>query len=266
MLLLRLFAPLLALACALPATAGMEKESHSTRGGLFFAMLTPDVERVMVRFDDKAQLQQLAQHCNTGKAVFALQAAGKYQCKADVVKTPSGADDWEGVGVTVQGPVRQSDRQDYALFSVTPPATPRWEVRKLDPEARNALHTFLQSDTRRFGGLLRQLKMDAATVIRQPQGGPSAPGAPGGRETLVVPGKVVRVADAFYEAQRHHVFVRNQGAYAYMGEVPGAPVSYVDIDGNDLPGLVVSEGCDGWCISLWGLTGGLRQVGTFGGH
>lgn len=264
--LLRLFASFLALICALPATAGMEKESHSTRDGLFFAMLTPDVERVMVRFDDKARLQQLAQHCNTGKAVFALQVAGKYQCKAEVHKTPSGADDWEGVGVTVQGPVRQSDPQDYALFSVTPPATPRWEVRKLDPEARNALHTFLQSDTRRFGGLLRQLKMDAATAIRQPQGGPTAPSAPGGRETLVVPGKVVRVADAFYEAQRHHVFVRNQGAYAYMGEVPGAPVSYVDIDGNDLPGLVVSEGCDGWCISLWGLTGGLRQVGTFGGH
>ena len=272
MLLLRLFAPLLALACVLPAAAGMEKESHSTRGGLFFAMLTPDVERVMVRFDDKAQLQQLAQHCNTGKAVFALQAGGKYQCKAEVSKTTSGADDWEGAGVTVQGPVRQSDRREYALFSSTPPATPRWEVRKLDAEGRNALHTFLQSDTRRFGGLLRQLKLDAATAIRQPQGAAGAGGAPlapraqVGRETLVVPGKRVRDADAFYDAQRHHVFVRNQGAYAYMGEVPGAPASYVDIDGNDLPGLVVGEGCDGWCISLWGLTGGLRQVGTFGGH
>ncbi|MBX9832520.1 MAG: hypothetical protein K2X78_05695 [Burkholderiaceae bacterium] len=272
MLFLRLFAPLLALACVLPASAGMEKESHSTRGGLFFAMLTPDVERVMVRFDDKAQLQQLAQHCNTGKAVFALQAGGKYQCKAEVSKTTSGADDWEGAGVTVQGPVRQTDRREYALFSSTPPATPRWEVRKLDPDGRSALHTFLQSDTRRFGGLLRQLKLDDATAIRQPQGvagaagAPLAPRAQVGRETLVVPGKRVRDADAFYDAQRHHVFVRIQGAYAYMGEVPGAPASYVDIDGNDLPGLVVSEGCDGWCISLWGLTGGLRQVGTFGGH
>ena len=56
------------------------------------------------------------------------------------------------------------------------------------------------------------------------------------------------------------------GGYAYMGEVPGKPDSYVDIDGNDLPGLVVSEGCDGWCVSLWGVTGGLRQVGRFGGH
>lgn len=131
------------------------------------------------------------------------------------------------------------DRRDYALFSVTPPATPRWEVHKLDPEGRNALHTFLQSDTRRFAGLLRQLKLDDATAIRQPQGAAGArlePRAPGGRETLVEPGKVVRFADAFYEAQRHHVFVRSQGAYAYMGEVPGAHDSYVDIDRNDLPG------------------------------
>jgi len=259
-MLVRLLAPLLVMACALPACAGMSKESDSNRGGLFFAMLTPDLEPVIARFDDKAQLQQLAGHCNMGKAVFSLQAGVRYQCKADVFKTPSGADDWEGVGVTVQGPVRQSDRREYALFSLTPPATPRWDVRKIDPDHRAELQAFLQSDPRRFGGLMRQLKLDAAMSIRPPQG------APGARITLVVPGKVVRDADAFYEAQRHHVFVRNQGAYAYMGVVPGTPGSYVDIDGNDLPGLVVSEGCDGWCISLWGLTGGLRQVGTFGGH
>jgi hypothetical protein len=108
---------------------------------------------------------------------------------------------------------------------------------------------------------LRQLKWDDARSIQQPHD------APGARTTVVVPGKVVRDADAFYQAQRHHVFVRSsQGTYAYMGEVPGTPESHVDIDGNDLPGLVVEEGCDGWCISLWRLTGGLRQVGRFGGH
>ena len=86
---------------------------------------------------------------------------------------------------------------------------------------------------------------------------------------MVVPGRVVRDPDAFYGAQRHHVFVRGgsgSGGYAYMGEVPGKPDSYVDIDGNDLPGRVVSEGCDGWCVSLWSLAGGLRQVARFGGH
>ena len=260
----RLLAPFLVLACTLPAFAGMEKESHSTRGGLFFAMLTPDVERVMARFNDKDPLQQLAQHCNTGKAVFALQTGAKYQCKAEVFKNASGAEQWESVGVTVQGPARQSDRQSdrrgYGLFSLTPPTTPRWDVRKIEPEHRTGLQAYLQSDTRRFGWLQPQLRWESALSVRPPQAAADA------RTTLVVPGKVVRDADAFYEAQRHHVFVRKQDAYVYMGEVPGAPASYVDIDGNDLPGLVVSEGCDGWCISLWGLTGGLRQVGTFGGH
>jgi hypothetical protein len=257
----RLLAPLLALICASPAFAGVEKESHITRGGLFFALLTPDVERVIARFNDKAPLQQLAQHCNTGKAVFALQAGAKYQCKAEVFKAASGADEWESVGVTVQGPARQSsDRREYGLFSLTPPATPRWDVRKIEPAHRAGLQTYLQSDTRRFAWLQPQLRWDAALSVRPPQA------AAGARITLVVPGKVVRDADAFYEAQRHHVFVRKQDSYVYMGEVPGAPESYVDIDGNDLPGLVVVEGCDGWCISLWGLTGGLRQVGTFGGH
>lgn len=261
MLLTRLLAPLLALSCALPAIAGMEKESHSTRGGLFFAFLPPDAERVMARFDDKAQLQPLVQHCNADKAVFALQGGAKYQCKAEVFKTPSGADDWDVTGVTVQGPARQSERRQYALFSTASPATPRWDVRKIDPDHRTELQTYIQSDTRRFGALLRQLKWDDAKSIQQPHG------APGARTTVVVPGKVVRDADAFYQAQRHHVFVRSsQGTYAYMGEVPGTPESHVDIDGNDLPGLVVEEGCDGWCISLWRLTGGLRQVGRFGGH
>jgi hypothetical protein len=260
----RLLAPLLALACTLPAFAGMEKESQSTRGGLFFAMLTPDAEQVIARFKDKAPLQQLVQHCNAGKAVFALQEGAKSPCKAEVFKNVSGAEQWESVGVTVQGPApqsdRQSDRREYGLFSLTPPATPRWDVRKMEPEHRAGLQAYLQSDTRRFGWLQPQLRWESAMSVRQPQAAADA------HTTLVVPGKVVRDANAFYEAQRHHVFVRRQGAYVYMGEVPGAPDSYVDIDGNDLPGLVVVEGCDGWCISLWGLTGGLRQVGTFGGH
>mgnify|MGYP006199938493 CR=1 FL=1 len=47
MLLTRLLAPWLALFCALPAIAGMERESHSTRGGLFFAMLTLSISMVL---------------------------------------------------------------------------------------------------------------------------------------------------------------------------------------------------------------------------
>lgn len=261
MLLTRLLVPLLVLSCAWPAIAGTEKESHSTLGGLFFAFLPPDADQVMARFDDKAQVQRLVQHCNMGKAVFDLQAGAKYQCQAEVFKTQPGADDGDVTGVTVQGPARQSDRRQYALFSLAPPTTPLWDVRKIDPDHRTELQAYIQSDTRRFGGLSRQLQWDGARSIQQPHS------APGARTTVVVPGKVVRDAAAFYQAQRHHVFVRgSQGAFSYMGEVPGTPESHVDIDGNDLPGLVVAEGGDGWCISLWRLTGGLRQVGRFGGH
>ena len=157
----------------------------------------------------------------------------------------------------MQGARPQTDNPQYRLFALTPPRTPQWLVAKPDAEQLGALRSFVQSDDRRFGALRRQLQWGAARTIQQPQGA---------RTTVVVPGRVVRDPDAFYGAQRHHVFVRGSSGYAYMGEVPGKPDSYVDIDGNDLPGLVVSEGCDGWCVSLWSLAGGLRQVARFGGH
>ena len=161
----------------------------------------------------------------------------------------------------MQGARPQTDNPQYRLFALTPPRTPQWLVAKPDAEQLGALQSFVQADDRRFGALRRQLQWGAARTVQQPQGA---------RTTVVVPGRVVRDPDAFYGAQRHHVFVRGggsgSGGYAYMGEVPGKPDSYVDIDGNDLPGLVVSEGCDGWCVSLWSLAGGLRQVARFGGH
>ena len=78
--------------------------------------------------------------------------------------------------------------------------------------------------------------------------------------TVIVPGKIVEDREAFYYAQRHHVFVKQDNVHTYLGEIPGKPIKFVDIDGKDLPGLVVEEGCDGWCISLWSLTGELRNI------
>ena len=225
---------IVALVCVPPAWAGMDKEGSSQRPGLFFAWLSPDDGPVWAHFENPAHLQQLVRHCHTGAPVFALQSGTRYQCKAELPPKSAGQEEPYAAGMTVQGPVPQSDTRQYRLF--------------------------VQSDDRRFGALRRQLQWGAARTVQQPQGA---------RTTVVVPGKVVRDPNAFYEAQRHHVFVRGgsgSGGYAYMGEVPGKPDSYVDIDGNDLPGLVVSEGCDGWCVSLWGLTGGLRQVARFGGH
>lgn len=254
---LRMLVFLMAFAAALPVFAGSEKESYSARPGLFFAWLSPDDGAVFARFDQSAHLQQLVQHCRAGRPVFALQGGARYQCRLEVPASGAAGQGPDVVGVTVQGPVPESDRREYRLFALAPPATPRWEVRPTAPDERRALLAWLQSDARRFGGFVKQLAWSGATSVTQPQGE---------RATVVVPGKTVRDAAAFYEAQRHHVFVRTRTAYAYMGEVPGTPAGYVDIDGSDAPGLVVAEGCDGWCISLWGLKGGLRQVGAFGGH
>ena len=251
---------IVALACVPPAWAGLDKEGSSQRPGLFFAWLAPDGGPVWAHFENPAHLQQLVRHCHTGAPVFALQAGTRYQCKAELPPKSAGQEEPYAAGMTVQGPVPQSDTRQYRLFSLTPPRTPQWLVAKPDAEQLGALRSFVQSDDRRFGALRRQLQWGAARTIQQPQGA---------RTTVVVPGRVVRDPDAFYGAQRHHVFVRGgsgSGGYAYMGEVPGKPDSYVDIDGNDLPGLVVSEGCDGWCVSLWSLAGGLRQVARFGGH
>ena len=250
-----------ALICALayiaPSIAGMEKESYSTRPGLFFAWLSPDEGAVLARFDRPAPLRALVQHCNAGRDVFSLERGTKYRCKFEVFKLPSGEDNWESAGATVLGPSPKSDTRQFGLFSTSPPRTTQWNIRRMVPPERAALEALLQSDNRRFGAMKRQLKLGDASVVSRPGGASFA---------MVVPGKVVRDEDAFYDAQRHHLFVNREGVYTYGGEVPGKPIKYVDADNSDLPGFVVSEGCDGWCISLWSLTDGLKQLGTFGGH
>lgn len=91
----RITALVIALACASPSLAGSESEIYSSRPGLFFAWLSSDLGKVQARFDSPASLQALAQHCNTGRAVFSLQGGTKYQCKLEIFKLPSGKEDWE---------------------------------------------------------------------------------------------------------------------------------------------------------------------------
>lgn len=245
----------LGMALAVPSMAGEDSESHVSRPGLFFAWLAPDDGAVVVRSDDAAQLRDLARHCNAGREVFALQGGAKYRCRIDVSKSPSGAEQWDAVSATVQGGGARSDTEtrQYRLFSTQAPRTARWTTRRIAATEVQALE--------RLGGAAKKpAQLGAATVVQRPGGQGLA---------ILVPGQWVEDRDAHYRARRHHVFTqdRSGGRYAYRGEVPAQPASFVDIDGADLPGLVVSEGCDGWCISLWSLAGGgLRQVGRFGGH
>lgn len=245
----------LGMALAVPSLAGEDSESHVSRPGLFFAWLAPDDGAVVVRSDDAAQLRDLARHCNAGREVFALQGGAKYRCRIEVSKSPSGAEQWDAVSATVQGGGARSDTEtrQYRLFSTQAPRTARWTTRRIAATEVQALE--------RLGGAAKKpAQLGAATVVQRPGGQGLA---------ILVPGQWVEDRDAHYRARRHHVFTqdRSGGRYAYRGEVPAQPASFVDIDGADLPGLVVSEGCDGWCISLWSLAGGgLRQVGRFGGH
>ena len=133
-----------------PSIAGVEKDSHTTRAGLFFAWLSPDDGYVSVSFDVEEKLRKLAHHCNAGRAVYSLQRGTRYNCKVIVFKTESGMDYWDSAGVTVQGPVPKSERQ-FGLFSITPPHTTDWVARKLLPDELSALNDLLNSDSRRYG-------------------------------------------------------------------------------------------------------------------
>lgn len=256
--LLSRIAPLaLALVICAPSFAGEDKESSTRRPGLFFAWLAADAGTVSVRFDNPAQLRELARHCKAGNAVFSLENGSRHQCVLETPQLPAGEASWESASVSVTGAAAPGDANQFSLFSTRPPVTTRWSARALHPQERAALEAVLQSDPRRWGIGTSPLKLRNASVVGRPGGSSAA---------VIVPGRVVEDRRAFYRAQRHHVFLQQGSGYTYLGEIPGKPIKFVDIDGKDLPGLVASEGCDGWCISLWSLAGGLRPMGTFGGH
>lgn len=253
----RMAALLLGLAVVGPAAAGEESESHIHRPGLFFAWLSPDLGAVVVRADDAAHLRALARHCNADRPVFSLQAGEKYPCRIEVPPGPSGGEQWDEVRATVQDGPPRSDTQQYRLFSIAPPRTTRWTTRPIAAPEVQALEGVLRSDARLRAAVRSPLKLAAATVVHKPGGQDLA---------ILVPGKLVQDRAGGYHARRHHVFTKDRKGYAYQGDVPAKVASFVDLDGAELPGLVVSEGCDGWCITLWSLAGGLRPVGRFGGH
>jgi len=256
MLLLRWFsAGIAALAFATPCAAGMEKEGQSTLPGLFFARLPPGDDVVLAHFEKAAHLRALVRHCDAGRDVFALRSGVTGKCKADVIKSPSG--DMVEVQITVQGTFPPSDTAAYDVFSTSPPKTPRWTTRKISGDEQRALKATLAADPKRFGAMKPHLKLSRATLAHKP-------GA--SEAVIVVPGEVIDDPEAFYYEQKHQVFVKRGGAYVHAGEVPGTPAGFVDAAGAGLPAFLVETGCDGWCISLWGVSGGLRQLGSFGGH
>lgn len=143
------------------------------------------------------------------------------------------------------------------MFSLQPTRTTRWHTRAITANERSALQAVANARQARLPLPHKQLQWRKATVVTAPYGK---------RHTVLVPDNVVRDVDGYYYAQRHYTFVRTAGRYAYRGVLPAKPVQYFDVDGDDLPEILVSEACDGWCESLWSVDKGVRKVADFGGH
>jgi hypothetical protein len=238
--------------------AGMDKESWSTRPNLFFARISSvnEAEPVIVNFNKRADFYRLTEHCKSGLPVYRFQQNTRYTCKADWY-TADSPDNWQTAGVTVKGPVPKSDTQKFGMFSLKPTQTTRWHTRAITSDEHAALKALIDDDKPRTRLPKKQLKLASATAVSL---------SDKGRTTIVVPGNVVRDIEGYYYAQRHYVFVHEQGVYAYRGMIPAKPTKYFDVDGDDLPDMLVEESCDGWCISLWSVSRGVRKVAEFGGH
>lgn len=233
-------------------------ESSSTRADLFFAWLSSadDSEGVVVNLQRHADFLRLTEHCRSGLPVYRYGQNTRYTCKAEPYDTGS-PDSWKIAQVTVKGPTPKSRTAQFGMFSLKPTRTTHWNTRTITPGEQTALKTFIDVRKPRLHVPVKQLKLAASTVIFA---------SVEGRATLIVPGNEVRDEPGGYYAQRHYVFVKDHDAYAYRGMLPAKPVQYFDLDGGDLPDVLVGEDCDGLCISLWSISKGIHNVAGFGGH
>jgi hypothetical protein len=244
-----------AVALASGATAGDLVQSNSTRPGLFIAHL--DGNSVRVYFKDKAHLLDLAQHCNAGKDVFSLQTGVKAKCNVSVPGAASELVDWGQGETTVQLSRIESDSPAFGVFSINPPRTIGWTIRQTTVEEADALRVLLASDRKKFSDLADELNLNDATAV----------GKPNGESFLVVvPGRVVVEHEGLSTYHFHHLFVRHDGPYSYVGEIH-KPYFLVDLDGTDLPAIVTTTSCDGTCAKLVTITSdGVEGVAVFSGH
>ena len=86
----------------------------------------------------------------------------------------------------------------------------------------------------------------------------------GQRRTLIVPGeKVLLYLDSDIYAQRYYAFVQQHGRIRYQGALPGKPIEFLDVDGDDVPEVLTSVVCDGQCITLSGVAQGVHELANF---
>lgn len=235
-----------------PALAGMEKEGYSRREGLFFTFL----EGGHIGFETIEHAMNLHRHCESGNFVFRFKDQKKFKChvtlrKREITNEPESYGSIE----ILDGSKDPNHDWKYDLYSTMPTRNTKWQVRPLSQEQVTALTAFISSDDKRYGHLPRQLAFGKAVSVSK---------ASAVQMTIIVPGKWVRSED--YEAQRHHIFVGSLGNYRYQGQIPDKPTHYFDVDGDSFPEIETSASCDGWCISLWDISAGPKEIARFGGH
>lgn len=235
-------------------------ENSSTRPGLFLAWLSSvdDSEPVNLNFSRRADSREISEHCRSGSPVYLLGKNTRFTCKAELYEADR-QDSWKTLAVSVKGPTPKSGTAQVGVFSLKPTRTTRWNTRAVTSDEQVAVKALIAGSKPHLRLPAKQLQIVAATAVSASHEG---------RTTIIVPGNVVRDEPGGYYARRHYVFVREEGGtYAYRGMIPAKPVNYFDLDGGDLPAILVEEDCDGWCVSLWSIsTKGVRGVAGFSGH
>jgi len=225
--------------------AGGGKEGVSRREGVFFTFL----QGGYIGFDSLEMATDLQDYCAKGGFVHAHQRRARYKCKVELNGSFG--------RIEILGAPNNSN-WDEELFSILPARRTKWEVRPLSQDELSGLTALVKASEKQYGNLARYVTSGKGFAVYK---------AEGKQITYIIPGRWIRDEEAFYEAQIHHVFVgNNQGTYRYQGQLPDKPERYFDLDGDSLPEIKTNTTCDGWCIDLWDISRGVKNIATFGGH
>lgn len=245
-----IFASVLLATASTASLAGQEREGFSSTKGVFLSF----EQGGLVAFDSQDKLVELVEHCEKGKRVFSHTRKREYRCKTSLLE----GGEYSGfIRVEILGVTPQDEGEVPHVFTIEHARSTSWEIRTLLDQEVAAISDLVRSDRTRYGSLTERLRFTEAIAVKRPNAVLT---------TYFVPGEQIKDEDAFYEAQRHHVFVARKDAYRYQGKLLAKPTQYLDLDGDEIPEVVVEESCDGMCVSIWSLQRGPKRLGGLGGH
>ena len=248
--LLNIIALILCAVFAAESHAGQERESISYTRGMFLSFDRGG----LVAFDSRDKLLELINHCKKSGTVFNHTQKRRYRCKSSPLGDPA---DFSFIRIEIQGATAPDEGESPHVFTTRQPRVTAWEIRALSEQQKAAINELLRLDPTRYGSLIARLRFKKAVAVKRPNSGVT---------TFFVPGEQIKDDEAFYAAERHHVFVAREDAYRYQGKLVAAPTQYLDLNGDDFPEVVVGESCDGMCVSIWSIHSGPKSLGNLGGH